>query len=574
MVDDDHASDPFEAAAPLAASRYARGPRVPVPDQVGHAVLSLQKASRSFTLYEPHNDAVKMLIGDYKDKSVVLARQAPVEVEVLPFEVLYERQPVYEERDRERSLAFRLFRDGVRKLRFEPGLGWDDLVSLLEVMSVRCNGVRQQEEDLITLLRKARFENITIESVEGYIPDEEMPENQALAPMVDESESMDPAPDWDQPLPGPTGGKVQYREVEQEAFEALLEEETPRALATQAVRAVYELLQSANSLKDPGMRDQLIPFVEEVQHYLIVERNLDELARLAVVYRDAFGDGRTLPVLAEGRAFERIMRMVTEEDEPVPPALYHLLGPPGGDVVSRAIDMLVFGACGARRKALLDVAAHGSRKDATEVVERLGTAPADVARDLFEVLGKVAPQAKADAAFVLLEHPEEDFQHELLAVVTSASRGLRLAKALQALMRSPHESVRVEASTTLGKVGGAKAIPILAEHGKTRARGEMSTEEAASLGRALATASVEDAQPVLLEWAQAAGGLRSLFSKIRKDAGGNRALMVAAVAGLAQCPGRECDAAIRGVMSRATDDLELADRCQQALDRRKAGSHG
>ena len=334
-------------------------------------------------------------------------------VEVLPFELVFQNHTVYEEHDRERSLAFRLFRDGVRKLTFEPGIGWDDLVSLLEVMSVRCTGIRQQEEDLITLLRKARFENITIDSVEGYTPDEEMPENQALAPMVEESNAFDPTPDWDQPLPAPSGGKVQYQPIDADSIYALLDEETPEAISAQAVRAVYELLQTANSLKDPELRQQLIPFVEEVQQFLIVQRDLNELARLAVVYRDAFGDGRTLPVLAEERSFERIMRMVTEQEEAIPPALYHLLGAPSPDVVSRAIDMLEFGAKGARRKALLEVVAHGSKAKPSLVVDRLGTAAPELARDLFALLGRIAPDARTDAAFLLLEQDNEELQLEL-----------------------------------------------------------------------------------------------------------------------------------------------------------------
>ena len=573
MVDNDHRSafpDGPASDPPIAVSRYSNRPRMSPADEVGHALLSLTKASRSFTLYDPHNDAVKLLIGDYRDKSVALARNAPVEVDVLPFEMLYQNKVVYEERDRERSLAFRLFRDGVRKIRFESGIGWDDLVSLLEVMSVRCTGVRQQEEDLITLLRKARFENIIIESVEGYIPDEEMPENQALAPMVDETESFQPTPDWDQPLPGASGGTVQFQPIEPAALEALVEEESPESVAAQAVRSVYELLQTANTLRDRELLLQLVPFVEEVQQYLIVERNLDELARLAVIYRDAFGDGRKLPVLAEQRSFERIMRMVTEEDEDIPPAIYHLLGTPAGDVVSRALDMLVFGAKGARRKTLLEVVAHGASTDASIVVERIGTAPPDLMRELFGILGKFAPDRRIDAAFDLLEHDDPTFQLELLGVICAA-KGIRLAKGLQTLMGSPHEEVRIKSVQALGKLGGAKAIPMLAEHARRRAGGNMSVIEAEGVGQSMAGSSVSDALPIFLEWAQASSGIRSLLSKIRKDGPGNRALSFAAVAGLALCPGRESEAALRGMLSRAADDPELADCCQRALDNRKEG---
>lgn len=575
MADDDQRIPPGADSIrpPASAPRYSQRPRMSVSDEVGHAMLSLNKASRSFTLYDPHNDAVKILIGDYKDKSRVLARHAPLEVEVMPFEIALDRKVVYEERDRERSLAFRLFRDGVRKIRFAPGLGWDDLVSLLEVMSVRCNGVRQQEEDLITLLRKARFENIEIESVEGYIPDEEMPENQALAPMVDASESVDPPGDWDQPLPTPAGGKVAYQPIDPNALDALLAEEAPAALQAQAVRSVYELMQTAVTLQDPELLQQLVPFAEEVQHYLIVERNLDELARLATIYRDMFADGRSLPVLSEERAFERLMRMVTEEDEEVPPALYHLIGPVAADAVPRALDMLTFGARGARRKALIHIIQHGAKANPAILAERIGTVPPDVVSELFAALGRIAPNHRIEAAFSLLNHPDEDFQLELVDVVAQAPKGVRLARGLQTLMGSPHEAVRIKATQTLGTLGGTKAIPMLVEHGKNRARKEMGDLEAEALGTAIAVASVEDGTPVLLQWAGASSGIKSLLSKIRKDAPGDRPLVYAAVAGLELCPGRDAEAVIQQVLARSQDDPGLADRCQKALEARRGGGH-
>lgn len=571
MVGDHRRSSfpPSPSQPPVSIPKYSNRPRLSVADEVGLAMLSLSKASRSFTLYDPHNDAVKMLIGDYREKCLVLARHAPVEVDVWPFELRFQKKTIYEEEDRERSLAFRLFRDGVRKIRFEPGIGWDDLVSLLEVMSIRCNGVRQQEEDLITLLRKARFQNITIESVEGYIPDEDMPENQALAPIVDDSETADPTAEWDQPLPPPAGGSVQYVPIDLADLDALCEEESPGAVAAQAVRSVFELLQTANSLQDRELLEQLIPYVEEVQHYLVVERNLDELATLATVYRDAFGDGRSLPILGEERSFERIMRMVTEEDTDIPPALYHLIGAPTPDILSRAFDMLVFGAGGARRKALLEVLTHGARQDATVLVSRIGTSPPDLVRDLFGILGKAAPTQRIEAAFDLLSHPDPAFQLELLGIIVEAPPGLRLARGLQTLMGSPHEQVRTEAAQALGRLGGAKAVPMLAEYAKQRAAKGLSFEEAEGIGTAMALASRTESVAALLEWVNAKSGLRSILSKIRKDATDDRMLLVVAVAGLARCPGPAADQGIRAVLARAAGDFELETRCQRALDDRE-----
>ncbi|HNS97845.1 MAG TPA: hypothetical protein PKL73_12920 [Polyangiaceae bacterium] len=572
MVGDDGRDEPPEIAKPVDIPRHGYRHRMSVSDEIGFAMLALAKTARSFSLYDPHNDAVKALISDYRDKSMAIARNAPVEIEVNPFELRYQKKTIYEEPDQERSIAFRLFRDGVRKLRFEPGLGWDDLVSLLEVLSVRCNGVRQQEEDLITMLRKARFQCITIDSVEGYIPDEETPENEALAPLIDESESSDPIADWDQPLPASASGSVSFQPIDPAALEALRAEESPQAIAAQAVRSVHELLQTANSLQDPDFSRQLLSFVEEVQHYLVVERNLDELARLAIVYRDALGKDQKLPILAEDRAFERVLRMVKEDEQDIPAALVALLGTPTAEMVPRALDMLLFGARGARRKALLQIVAHGSVRDASEIVRRLAHCPPDLARELFGILGHVAPSQRLEVAFDLLSHPDPDFQLELLQVIQNAPAGLRLARGLQTLMASEHESVRIRATFVLGHVGGAKAIPMLVEHTKRKAA-ELSLDEAEAIGNALGKASPQDAFPILIEWAEYKSGLRSILSKIRKDDTGNRSTAVIAAYGLIHCHHAASGEAIRGLLSRWTSDADVTHRLQRALDQLEKGRH-
>ena len=97
-------------------------------------------------------------------------------LDVHPFQLLREGEVVYREEDRERSLAFKLFRDGVRRLAFEPAAPWGELQSFLEIVALRFAGVRQQEDDVVTLLRKAEFGAISFHAVEGYEPEEDDPE--------------------------------------------------------------------------------------------------------------------------------------------------------------------------------------------------------------------------------------------------------------------------------------------------------------------------------------------------------------------------------------------------------------
>ena len=128
---------------------------------------------------------------------------------VRPFEMLRDGEVIYLERDRERSLAFRLFRDGVRKITIQPDAEWHEMLRLLEILSIRFTGIRQQEDDIVTLLMKAGFKSIDITAVEGFVPDNEEycgddPDAAAARDvrLARRAESHIEVPrDWDMPLP-------------------------------------------------------------------------------------------------------------------------------------------------------------------------------------------------------------------------------------------------------------------------------------------------------------------------------------------------------------------------------------
>ena len=142
--------------------------------RVASLLTRLAATARSFLLYDPHNEAISRFIALLLDQFVsLLADEGPLTLALQPFEILFEGEVVYLNRDRDRSLAFRLYRDGVRSLRFRPGFEWEELARLLEILSIRYTGVNQREEDVVTLLWKARFRNLEVVAVEGILPDDD-----------------------------------------------------------------------------------------------------------------------------------------------------------------------------------------------------------------------------------------------------------------------------------------------------------------------------------------------------------------------------------------------------------------
>src|SRR3954469_9596155 len=106
------------------------------PGRAANAALrAFSRAARAFTLYDAQNEAVRRFLQDYRDAlSAFLAAHGPLDVEVRPFELALKGEVVHAEKDREKSLASRLFRDGIRRLCIQPGAPWTEELKLLEVL--------------------------------------------------------------------------------------------------------------------------------------------------------------------------------------------------------------------------------------------------------------------------------------------------------------------------------------------------------------------------------------------------------------------------------------------------------
>ena len=164
---------PEGAESPQEAGDQEKEGLTPRQQRMAQLLTRLAATARSFLLYDPQNEAIHRFLKVLLEAFVAaLQEEGPLTFGVLPFELVFEGGPVYLNRDRERSLAFRLYRDGVREIRFRPGFGWEELAKLLEVLSIRYTGVHQREDDIVTLLWKAHFKYVDVVAVEGVIPDD------------------------------------------------------------------------------------------------------------------------------------------------------------------------------------------------------------------------------------------------------------------------------------------------------------------------------------------------------------------------------------------------------------------
>src|SRR5438093_7463985 len=104
------------------AQEMGPGARTPEGQAAARLLSALSKAVRAFVLYDPSNAVVRQFLAEYRDRAREALEGGSLALEVRPFEIARDGEVLYREQDRERSLAFRLFRDGVRRLTLHPAV--------------------------------------------------------------------------------------------------------------------------------------------------------------------------------------------------------------------------------------------------------------------------------------------------------------------------------------------------------------------------------------------------------------------------------------------------------------------
>jgi hypothetical protein len=538
------------------------------------ALLAFTRSARSFTLYDPSNKVVRTLIGDYRDKlQKALASFGSLVLDVHPFELTLGREVVYLDKDRERSLSFRLFRDGVRRIGFEPGMTWEEMLRLLQILSIRYTGVRQQEDDLVTLLRKAAFDHVKVVAIEGFVPEEEFAEPPIGDLLRGATERYDAPAQWDLPLPPfPEAAPLRHRPVAAELLERLRSEEAEEAVPKEAVRAVAELLNA------PGRPDleAVLGFALEVREFLMVEQRVDQVAELgrmvrqalestpeaAAVFLGAFLDTRTLGAL---------VRALPADREELPAPFLELLDAAPGETLGRLVDLLAEEGHGPRALLLRRLVVRGFQHAPEALVVRLRESRGETAVVLLRLLADVDAPAALRAAVEASTASDAAVQHEALRQLAGAAFNPETARALHHLVESRFEPVRVAALPVMASRGGARVFPALQAHAEKHAAA-CSAAEADAVGQALVRAQAHSALALFGSWLKPkSGGLLGRLVKMHAPP----ALQRVALSGLRDTAGAEAQALLE--LLAAHGEASVARDAGAALDaraRRPGGRSG
>lgn len=139
-------------------------------ERVKKIMFDMAKTVRSFTLYNQNNDTIRQfmenlfesLVGFLKEEGGVLT------LRVRPEQLLFDEAVVYENSNREESVAIKLYKDGVKELIFHNGLEKRELVDLIDILNKNLDQPEFFDTDVVSLMWERDFDHITYFVIEGF----------------------------------------------------------------------------------------------------------------------------------------------------------------------------------------------------------------------------------------------------------------------------------------------------------------------------------------------------------------------------------------------------------------------
>lgn len=124
--------------------------------------IDLIKTIKAAQIYQTNHPSFKNFFNQfYKDITEYLKTNYEFILKIERFSIRYEERIIYEETEKDISVAFRLFKDGIREIKFTEGITEDELLIFIEIVSRT-----DRDQDIALNLWECDFSHITFYVVE------------------------------------------------------------------------------------------------------------------------------------------------------------------------------------------------------------------------------------------------------------------------------------------------------------------------------------------------------------------------------------------------------------------------
>ena len=129
---------------------------------VDDIVKSLVKSVKAIQMYSIRHPSAKNFYNPlYEKLSSFFKKHSVLELQIEQFTIQYAGNVVYEDKEKDTSIAFRLFRDGIRNISFLEGLAFEEMLTFIEIVSKV-----SKDTDLALCLWEGDFTHINFYVVE------------------------------------------------------------------------------------------------------------------------------------------------------------------------------------------------------------------------------------------------------------------------------------------------------------------------------------------------------------------------------------------------------------------------
>ena len=440
----------------------------------------LIKAQKGLRLYEANNAIAQRLENDLYGKLFAhIEEEGSFELTIQEFRILFGEDEIYEGHDRNNSLAFTLFRDGIRRLSFHPGLENQELHGFLNCLN-RAGVHSKEQDDLVTLFWEQDFKSIKYYAIEDLSDESTGPSLQEQLQSGTTGEGGGGAApdsaslkDLEQPTAHLPNDACRLKEEEIEALRAELVNQEHEPIGALVVELAIELTLQERRREE---RERIVGSMVAIADRLLKDGELGEVARMCE-HLEGLADMLLAKSEAVGHLRERVFRALCEAErlgnflEQVeqsralkPSELTTFLARLGSDALRPLVPALARMTTSPYRRAVADAILATKEEAAAELGRHIpsnGDVPdTTFVRELVYILSHLPEDKALPLAEQLLEAPDETIRREATAVL-GRFRGTRSGEICLRLLQDHDQKVRATALDMMVRSGATELAKVI-----------------------------------------------------------------------------------------------------------------
>jgi len=401
----------------------------------GDIIVSLAKAVKAIQMYHISHPSASNFYNPLYEKMVTYLKEHPiVEYQIDKFKISHRGKSVYKEEEKETSVAFKLFRNGIRNISFINGIDFDELLRFLKIISTS-----SKDEDIALELWEGDFEHINF-----YVIEEE---DEIIDYKVPDFAKMDV--DYDAKL----------REIIDRENIDLTAPIEPELVSGELQTLKEAMAEAENSSAIPVAITTLISYLNTEKVHEIIN-SLIELLELCMISRNFHDAIRIVNKLNEYPDINPIARFETESiiigfkdvlntsSEDIFNEFISFISHFSKNSIPHFINLMAFAKISKRLQELRKTVAYISQDDPTALAPLLEVDDINILVNTIATLGLIRSKATVGLLQPLTAHPNSLVRIEIIAVLVELDNAARIAPYLN----DHDEKVRIKALQALARL--------------------------------------------------------------------------------------------------------------------------